>query len=87
VPSNISPNPSELISEVSEPYDKPSWDIFEIRPFSGQNRVNWGGRGGPRISFFIGIFLFVLLGSPSKNLKSYDTSFLGLSNGTGSVWL
>ena len=24
----------------SGPYDKSSWDIFEIRPFSGQNRVN-----------------------------------------------
>ena len=22
------------------PYDKSSWDIFEIRQFSGQNRVN-----------------------------------------------
>ena len=40
VPSNFSPNPLELISEVSEPYDEPSWDIFEISPFSGQNRVN-----------------------------------------------
>ena len=29
-PSNISPNPSELISEVSELYDKPFLDIFEI---------------------------------------------------------
>ena len=24
----------------SEPYDKPSWDIFDISPFSGQNMVN-----------------------------------------------
>ena len=29
-PSNISPNPSEVISEVSELYDKPFLDIFEI---------------------------------------------------------
>ena len=26
-----------------EPYDKPFWNIFENSPFSGQNRVNWGG--------------------------------------------
>ena len=26
----------------SKPYDKSFWDIFEISPFSGQNRVNWG---------------------------------------------
>ena len=30
-------------SKTLEPYDKSSWDIFEIRPFSGQNRVNLGG--------------------------------------------
>ena len=28
LPSNISPNPSEVISEVSELYDKPFLDIF-----------------------------------------------------------
>ena len=26
--------------------------LFEISPFSGQNRVILGGRGGPRIIFF-----------------------------------
>ena len=41
-PSNISPNPSEVISEVSELYDKPFLDIFDFSQFSGQNRVNWG---------------------------------------------
>ena len=46
-PSNISPNPSEVISEVSELYDKPFLDIFDISQFSGKNRVNWGGRVGP----------------------------------------
>ena len=66
-PSNISPNPSEVISEVSELYDKPFMDIFDVSQFSGQNRVNWGGSGGPRF-FLIGIFPFVLLGSPCKNL-------------------
>ena len=55
----------------SGPYDKSSWDIFEIRPFSGQNRVNQGGSGGPRNSFFIGILLFMLLGSPCKTSRPY----------------
>ena len=34
-PSNISPNPSEVISEVSELYDKPFLDIFDFSQFSG----------------------------------------------------
>ena len=46
-PSNISPDPSEVISEVSEIYDKPFLNIFEISRLSGQNRVKWGGRGVP----------------------------------------
>ena len=50
-----------------EPYDKHFWNIFENSPFSGQNRVNWGGRGGPRNLFFIGILLILLLRSPCKN--------------------
>ncbi len=41
LPSNISPNPSEVISEVSELYDKPFLDIFDFSQCSGQNRVNW----------------------------------------------
>ena len=57
------------------PYDKSSRDILEIRPFSGQNRVNQGGRGGPRLYFLMGILLFMLLGSPRKNLELYDKSF------------
>ena len=48
------------LHKILDPYDKPFWNIFENRPFSGQNRVNWGGRGGPRNLFFIGIlFIFV----------------------------
>ena len=31
-----------------------------------------GGKGVPRNCFLIGIFKFVLLGSPSKNLEPYD---------------
>ena len=40
----------------SESYDKSSWDIFKISPFSSQNRVNLGGRVGPWNFFLIGIF-------------------------------
>ena len=71
-PSNISPNHSEVISEVSEPYQyhKLFWDIFEISTFSGQNRVIWGGRGVPRNFFLIGILIFMLLRSPCKKLKN-----------------
>ena len=126
-PSNASPNLSEVISEVSELYDKPFLDIFDFSQFSGQNRVNWGGSGAPRFFFllessslcylgahakicnpmlslsgiylklahfpvkigliggvggvpkffYIGILSFMLLGRPRKNLKSYDTPFLG----------
>ena len=50
--------------------------LFEISPFSGQNRVILGGRGGPRIIFFIGILLFLLLRSPCKVSNSYDMSLL-----------
>ena len=119
LPSNISPNPSKVISEVSEFYDKPFLDIFDFSQFSGQrgrgessrlcylgahakicnpmislSRIYlklahflvkigliWGGRGGPRIFFFIRIFLFALLGSPCKNLKSYNTPLCHFSNG------
>ena len=63
--------------KISEPYDKPFWDIFEISPFSGQNRVIWGGRGGPQKFFLIGIPIFMLLRSPGKNLKPYDKPFWG----------
>ena len=59
----------------SEPFDKPFWDIFEISPFSDQNRVNSGGRGSPRNLFMIGIFLLMLLRSPCKNLEPHDKPF------------
>ena len=49
-----------------EPYDKPFWNIFENSIFSGQNRVNMGGRGGPRNLFFIEILLILVLRSPCK---------------------
>ena len=42
------------------PYDKPFWNIFENSPFSGQNRVNWGGWGGsPKFNFHWNPPLFV----------------------------
>ena len=66
-----------------EPYDKPFWDILEISPFSGQNRVKWGGRGGPRNLFSIGILIFLLLRSPCKVWKSYDNSFLEIEQTAG----
>ena len=52
------------------PYDKPFWDIFEISPFSDQNRVKSGGN-----FFMIEIFLLMLLGSPCKNLEPHDKPF------------
>ena len=69
LPSNISLNPSEVISKDSELYDK----SFRIRQFSGQNRVNWGGKGVSEFSFIL-IFLFMLLESPLKNSGPYDKS-------------
>ena len=45
-PSNISPNPSKVISKVSELYNKPFMNLFDFSQFSGQNRVNWGGEVG-----------------------------------------
>ena len=50
---------------------------MEISPFSAQNRLFWGARGGPRNFFFIGIFIFLLLRSPCKKLKSYDKPLYG----------
>ena len=50
-PSNVSPNASEVISEVSELYDKPLLDFFDFSQFSGQIRVNWGGNGVPEFFF------------------------------------
>ena len=60
---------------ISEPYDKLFWVIFEISPFSNQNRVNSGGRGSPRKFYMIGIFLLMLLGSPCKHLECHDKPF------------
>ena len=64
--SNISPNPSEVISEVSELYDKPFLDIFDFSRFSGQNRVNWGGRGVPDFLFWLESSSLCYLGAHAK---------------------
>ena len=50
----------------SEFYNKSFLDIFEITPFSDQNRVNSGGRGSPQFFLKIGIFLLMLLRSLRK---------------------
>ena len=55
----------------------PSWRNGPFRLFSAQNRLFWGARGGPRNFFFIGIFIFLLLRSPCKKLKSYDKPLYG----------
>ena len=51
LPSNIFPNPSEVITEVSELYNKSVENIFEISRFSAQNRVNRRRGGGLRFFF------------------------------------
>ena len=58
-PSNISPNPSDVISEVSELYDKPF--LVNIGLIGGEVGV-------AEFLLLIGIFQFMLLGSPCKNL-------------------
>ena len=47
-PSNISPNPSGVISQVSRSL---SWIYLILANFFSQNRLNWGGGGGPPIFF------------------------------------
>jgi hypothetical protein len=58
-----------------------NFHFFLISPFSGQNRVILGGRGGPRIIFFYWNPPILLLRSPCKNLEPYDNPFWGFSNG------
>ena len=48
----------------------------KIGPFRGVGGV-------PKFFFFIGNFIFLLLGSPCKNLKSYDNSFLEIEQTAG----
>jgi len=70
LPSNISPNLSEVISEDSELYDK----SFRMYMKKADFTVKIGLIGGVRGSFFILIFLFMLLESPLKNSGPYDKS-------------
>ena len=53
-------------SKNLEPYDKPFWNIFENSPFSGQNRVNWGGEGVPEFCFSLESSSFCYLGTHAK---------------------
>ena len=62
-------------STSSSGWNGPFWLL------SAQNRVNWGGRGGPRIFFSIGMFIFLWVRTPCKKLKSYDTPLCHFSNG------
>ena len=61
--------------KITEPYEMPFWVRFEIWPFSGQNRVNWEGRGLPHSIFPLAILLFLLLRSPYKITEPYDVPF------------
>ena len=65
-PSIISPNPSEVISEVSELYDKLSWIYWILADFPVKIGLI-GGEGGVPLFFFTVIFLFMS--------KFYDKSF------------
>ena len=50
---------------------------LKLPPFFAQKCHSAGGRGGPPNCFLIRILIFLLLGSPCKNLKPYDNPFLG----------
>ena len=50
-PSNISPNPSEVISEVSELYDKLSWIYWILADFPVKIGLIGGEGGVPEIFF------------------------------------
>ena len=67
LPSNNSPIPSEVISEVLEPLDN-----FSKYPlFPPKNRIVRGGRGVPEIFFGLESLIFLLLRSPCKISEPY----------------
>ena len=68
-PSNISPNPSEVISEVLEPLD----NFSKYPPFPPKNCIVLGVGGVP--NFLIGILIFSFLRSPYKVAQPYDNPF------------
>jgi hypothetical protein len=72
-PSNISTNPSEVISEVSEQLLK----FFKKK--QPTNRPP-GGQG-VGVQIFLPRILFLLVRSPYKNLKPYDNPFWEFRNG------
>ena len=64
-----------------EPYDKPFWNIFENRPFSGQNRVNWRVWGSPKFVFHLNPPIFVTW-EPRQNFITLAAFFLVEKQGT-----
>ena len=59
--------------KISDFYNKPLWDNFEISPLSTLTCSFFGGLGGsPNLFFFFGILMFLLLRSPCKISKLYD---------------
>ena len=61
-PSNISPNPSEVITEVSEPLD----NFSKCPTFPPKKSIVLGVGVFPRTFLLIGILIFLLLRSPFK---------------------
>ncbi len=93
-PSNISPNPSEVISKVSGLSDKSFLEIFENSTFSGQNRVNWRGPdSSPRLksSNYCYLGAHVKIWNPMISLSGIYWKLahfpvkIGLNGGVGGV--
>ena len=73
-PSNISPNPSEVMSEVSELY-------FQKKPKKDLKIAPRGPGGGPGSNFFLPKFLLFFFRSPCKIWEPYDNPFWKNSDG------
>ena len=54
---------------------EPLWDIFEISPFSDQNRVNSGVRGTPRNFIFLYLYFILLESSYLCYLEAHATIY------------
>ena len=51
------------------------WQLFKIPPFSAQKSHSARGRGVPKILFWVGILIVLLLRSPCKIAKPYNNHF------------
>ena len=71
-PSNISPNPSEVISEVSEPWDN-FWN-FQKKILKNLKTPPQGARGGLRI--FLGVNIFFCCCENEPPLKFQNCFFV-----------